>query len=91
MTDLILCGAIIKQKDLIDKCIKSLKDHKFEKKYILFDGPPKGKYQRDYDQYKEYREKTGYSKIRYSWYSSMGGNPYKNNNSLLKIDINIFI
>ena len=41
--------------------------------------------------HKEYREKTGYSKIRYSWYSSMGGNPYKNNNSLLKIDINIFI
>ena len=53
--DLILCGAIIKQKDLIDKCISSLKDHKFEKKYIIFDGPPKGKYQSEYDDYKEYK------------------------------------
>ncbi len=55
MTDLILCGAIIKQDDLIDKCIQSLKDHKFEKKYLLFDGPPTGKFQYDYDQYKEYK------------------------------------
>ena len=55
MTDLILCGAIIKQKDLIDKCIKSVADHKFEKKYILFDGPPSGKYQSEYDDYKEYK------------------------------------
>lgn len=55
MTDLILCGAIINQKDLIDKCIKSVADHKFEKKYILFDGPPSGKYQSEYDDYKEYK------------------------------------
>ena len=58
MTDLILCGAIIEQKDLIDKCIESLKDHKFEKKYILFDGPPKGKFQKDYNEYKEYKARV---------------------------------
>lgn len=55
MTDLILCGAIIQQDDLIDKCIKSVKDHKFQKKYILFDGPPDGKFQYQYDEYNEYK------------------------------------
>jgi len=55
MTDLILCGAIIKQDDLIDKCISSLKEHTFEKKYLLFDGPPTGKFQYEYDEYKEYK------------------------------------
>ena len=39
---------------------------------------------------KQYREKTGYNKIKYNWYSSMGGSPYKNNNSLLRIDTTIF-
>ena len=58
MTDLILCGAVIQQKDLIDQCITSLKDHKFEKKYILFDGPTAGKFQKDYDSYKEYKARV---------------------------------
>ena len=31
-----------------------------------------------------------YDKIKNSWYSSMGGSPYNNNNSLLKIDISLF-
>jgi len=31
-----------------------------------------------------------YSKIRYKWYSSMGGNPFKINNSLLRIDVDLF-
>lgn len=39
--------------------------------------------------HKEYREKTGCDKIKYSWYSSMGGSPYKYNNSLLRIDTKI--
>ena len=43
------------------------------------------------DYHKKYRENTGCDKIKYFWYSSMGGNPYKNNNSLLKIDPNLFL
>jgi len=44
---------------------------------------------------KEYREKNrdkrkAYDKIRDNWRSSMGGNPYSDNNSLLKIDPNLF-
>ena len=31
-----------------------------------------------------------YDKIKNSWYSSMGGNPRSNNNSLLKIDVSLF-
>jgi hypothetical protein len=40
--------------------------------------------------HKEYRIKTNYSKNRSLWWSSMGGSPYKNNNSLLKIDTTLF-
>ena len=43
------------------------------------------------DYHKEYRKNTGYNKIRNKWYNSMGGNPYKNNNSLIKIDPNLFL
>tara|TARA_R100001594_G_scaffold3518_7_gene13129 strand:+ start:92 stop:529 length:438 start_codon:yes stop_codon:yes gene_type:complete len=40
---------------------------------------------------KKYSKETNYHKIKSNWYSSMGGSPYKNNNSLLKIDINLFV
>tara|TARA_R110000765_G_scaffold363884_1_gene454081 strand:+ start:203 stop:640 length:438 start_codon:yes stop_codon:yes gene_type:complete len=40
--------------------------------------------------HKKYKEETGSDRIKYKWYSSMGGNPYKINNSLLKIDPNLF-
>tara|TARA_R110000782_G_scaffold42914_1_gene97209 strand:- start:771 stop:1211 length:441 start_codon:yes stop_codon:yes gene_type:complete len=40
--------------------------------------------------HKKYREKTGCDKIKNNWYSSMAGNPYKYNNSLLRIDPNLF-
>tara|TARA_R110000796_G_scaffold95147_7_gene200268 strand:+ start:1929 stop:2369 length:441 start_codon:yes stop_codon:yes gene_type:complete len=39
---------------------------------------------------KEYRSNTNCDKIKYNWYSSMGGSPYKYNNSLLRIDTTIF-
>ena len=44
---------------------------------------------------KEYYEKNkekynDYNKIRTKWMSSMGGQPRKNNMSLLKIDVNLF-
>jgi len=48
---------------------------------------------KDYN--KEYREKNKekqkeYDKPRYIWFSSMGGSPWHNNMSLLKIDPNLF-
>ena len=39
---------------------------------------------------KEYRSNTNCDKIKSLWWSSMGGSPYKNNNSILKIDTTLF-
>ena len=41
-TDLILCGAIVTTNDeqKIEQTIKSIEKHNFNKKYLLFDGPP---------------------------------------------------
>jgi len=50
--------------------------------------------------FKDYRKKNKeytriknkeHSKIRDKWYTSMGGSPYKNNMSLMKIDPNLFL
>ena len=39
---------------------------------------------------KEYRGKSNCDKIKYNWFTSMFGSPYKNNMSLLKIDPFLF-
>jgi hypothetical protein len=41
------------------------------------------------DKFTQYQKE--YDKIKNKWYTSMGGNPYSNNNSLIKIDPNLFI
>lgn len=41
------------------------------------------------DKFSQYQKK--YDKIRYKWHTSMGGSPYSNNMSLLKIDPNLFL
>ena len=56
MTDLVLCGAMTKDQEYICKCIKSIDKHKFNKKYILFDGPVAGKSNRERDNYSHYKK-----------------------------------
>lgn len=56
MTDLVLCGAMTKDQEYICKCIKSIDKHKFNKKYILFDGPVAGKSNRERDNYGHYKK-----------------------------------
>ena len=53
-------------------------------------------YRKKYYKNKNNRDKFSlyqkeYDKIRNKWHTSMGGNPYSNNNSLLKIDPNLFL
>ena len=53
-------------------------------------------YRKKYYKNKNNRDKFSlyqkeYDKIRNNWYKSMGGNPYSNNNSLIKIDPNLFL
>ena len=57
MTDLVLCGAMTKDEEYICKCIKSIDKHKFNKKYILFDGPLSGKSNRERDNYGHYKKR----------------------------------
>ena len=45
-------------------------------------------YKNNKEKQKDMRHK--YDERKYNWFSSMGGNPYKNNLSLLKIDVNLF-
>jgi hypothetical protein len=50
-----------------------------------------GRSWKEYQETKEYKTmKKNYDTIRYNWYSSMGGSPWSNKNSLLKIDISLF-
>tara|TARA_R110000744_G_scaffold293713_1_gene404006 strand:- start:186 stop:875 length:690 start_codon:yes stop_codon:yes gene_type:complete len=56
MCDLILCGAIIKQEEYIDKVIHSVDKHKFKQKFILFDGPPPSRMKTSYNKYKKYKD-----------------------------------
>ena len=56
MTDLVLCGAMTNDEDHIGKCIKSIDKHKFNKKYILFDGPVAGKSNRELNNYSHYKK-----------------------------------
>ena len=64
---------------------RTRKEHYEDTKHLI-DKKQKSEYN------KNYRDKTGCDKKKSSWYSSMGGSPYKdNNNSLLKIDVpNLF-
>ena len=39
---------------------------------------------------KEYRKRTNCDKNKSDWYRSMGGSPYKYNNSLLRISMDLF-
>ena len=53
-------------------------------------------YRKKYYKNKNNRDKFSlyqkeYDKIRNKWHTSMGGNPYSNNNSLIKIDPNLFL
>ena len=53
-------------------------------------------YRKKYYKNKNNRDKFSlyqkeYDKIRNNWYKSMGGNPYSNNNALIKIDPNLFL
>ncbi len=53
-------------------------------------------YRKKYYKNKNNRDKFSlyqkeYDKIKNKWYTSMGGNPYSNNNSLIKIDPNLFL
>lgn len=41
------------------------------------------------DKFTQYQKE--YDKIKNKWHTSMGGSPYSNNNSLLKIDPNLFL
>ena len=54
-TDLILCGAIVTTNDeqKIEQTIKSIEKHNFNKKYLLFDGPPQSQLKKNYDGYTE--------------------------------------
>ena len=63
MTDLVLCGAMTKDEDYICKCIKSIDKHKFNKKYILFDGPPLSKSNRERDNYSQYTDNINYKSM----------------------------
>lgn len=76
----------IENTNCINKVVpgRTRKEHYEDTKHLI-NKKEKSEYQ------KQYREKTNYDKIKYNWFSSMGGSPYKNNNSLLKIDINLFV
>ena len=59
MMDLVICGAIIVDHDMIEKVIASCPSYPFSKKYILFDGAPSdvGDLRREsYLAYTHYRE-----------------------------------
>lgn len=56
--DLVIAGAIIKDKTMIDKCIESVPDYDFNNKFILFDGYTKeGLFKDEYDAYKSFISK----------------------------------
>ena len=48
------------------------------------------KYNKNYYQNNK-ENRNNKNRINANWYSSMGGSPYKNNSSLLKIDPNLFL
>ena len=75
----------IENTECINKNIpgRSRKEHYEDTKHLL-DKKKLSEY------HQKYRKETNCNKIRYSWYSSMGGSPWKNNNSLLKIDVSLF-
>jgi len=68
-TDLILCCAIVSKKDeeKLKQVIKNLEKHKFNNKYILFDGNPPAKLKSVYDRYTKYKKsyKENYSDFEF--------------------------
>jgi hypothetical protein len=73
-------GRTRKERDnlLVNKLKKAEQDKKYYEKNKDRLLEKNREYNKDYD------------KIRYKWYSSMGGNPFKINNSLLRIDVDLF-
>ena len=62
---------------------RSRKEHYEDTKHLL-DKKKLSEYQQ------KYRKETNCDKIKSDWQSSMGGSRWKNNNSLLKIDVSLF-
>jgi hypothetical protein len=76
----VIPGRTRKERDnlKVNKIKKTISDKKYyEKNKIKI-----RESQKDYSK--------NYNNIRNNWWSSMGGNPFKNNMSLLKIDVNLF-
>lgn len=76
----VIPGRTRKERDnlKVNKIKKSISDKKYyEKNKIKI-----RESQKDYSK--------NYNNIRNNWWCSMGGNPYKNNMSLIKIDTNLF-
>jgi len=66
-TDLILCAAIVckKQEYALEQVIKKLDKHKFNNKYILFDGPPLASLTQQKGVYERYTKYKNHIKINY--------------------------
>ena len=75
----------IENTECINKVIpgRTVKEHYQDTKHLI-DRTERSEY------HKKYRSESGCDRIKYRWYSSMGGNPYKINNSLLRIDTELF-
>jgi hypothetical protein len=76
----VIPGRTRKERDnlKVNKIKKSISDKKYYEKNKI----------KIRESGKDYRK--NYNNIRNNWWSSMGGNPFKNNMSLLKIDTNLF-
>lgn len=76
------------KQDNKDKVI-AYKEKYYENNKDLCKNRAKEYRENNIDNVREYDRKR--STIKSNWMSSMGGSPYKNNNSLLKIDPNLFL
>ena len=56
MCDLILVGSYVNDDEIIRKTLRSVKNHKFNQKYILFDGPRDSEKKTYYDNYRKYKQ-----------------------------------